>query len=465
MTARRTFLLWLTLLFAVFTVALAVMDPWNAFAAFIEPLCIASMLFMMVFAFLRRGGIKGSILPVMLWIGLLAGLTLRAFVFLTFNTPSESLGFDLFAGQALLNGLNPYAYSADELLGGGLRVGEAALERGRAMVAGSPDLQRWLQQIEPAQTRTDTPMLALPLLVAAQAMTPDQALGWYGVLLISDVLSLSLLFLLLRRLRYAPGWVLLFWVNPVWMIALFVPGSSMVLLGPILLLALWASISERSALTGVLLALATMMNVWIAALLPLLLRSAGRRPLAWRRAAYGLVGFVLIAGLLWGIHAVFGAPLHWFGGLTALGAASGTQPGTLFLLGEGGLIEGFGLLAQPLWMLALAGLGVVLALPPLPDQAQRALRLSFIGFMAFFLTLQVQPQALLALIVVLPLTRSPVLVLASGFGLLVTALAGQNWSLIGLSPELTARLLLGIVIGLLFGAAWYASIRRNQALE
>ena len=44
-----------------------------------------------------------------------------------------------------------------------------------------------------------------------------------------------------------------------------------------------------------LLAIAAALNFWLAALLALLLRSAGRRPSAWRRAAYGLVGFVLMS--------------------------------------------------------------------------------------------------------------------------------------------------------------------------
>ena len=465
MTTRRTILLWFTLFFALFAVILAIIDPWNAFTERTGLLCLSALLFLMAFAFLRRGSPAGAPLPIMLWIGLVVGLTLRAFILWTAEAPSPGLGFDLFSGQAILNGLNPYAYTAEELLGGGLRVGEPALERGRDLIAGSPTLEAWLKQISPTQTHTDTPMLALPLLVAAQSLTGDQSLGWFVILLCSDLLTLGLLFLLLRRLRYAQGWALLFWLNPIWLTALFLPGAPMILIGPLLLLALWASISERSALTGILLALAATLNFWLIALLPLLLRSAGRRPQAWRRAAYGLVGFILVAGLLWTVQALFGAPVHWFGGLTAMGEASGTQIGRLFMVDDTGLVSGLTRLATPLWLLALAGLAFLLAWPPLPDQAQRALRMSFIGFVALFLSAQDQPQALLALIVVLPLTRSPVLVLASGFGLLVSVLAGLNLSVAGLEPPLLARLSLGIVIGVLFGATWVASIRRNQALE
>jgi len=109
MTTRRTILLWLTLVFAVFAVILAVIDPWKAFTELTGLLCLSSLLFLMAFAFLRRGTLSGAPLPVMLWIGLGVGLTLRAFIVWAVEAPSPGLGFDLFSGQAVLSGLNPYA--------------------------------------------------------------------------------------------------------------------------------------------------------------------------------------------------------------------------------------------------------------------------------------------------------------------------------------------------------------------
>ena len=103
-------------------------------------LCASSLLFLVAFTFARKDEASGATLPLILWFGLACGLGLRVLAVLTNTEPSVGLGFDLFAGQAALAGLNPYAYSAEELLGGGLRVGEAALERSRSLVAGSPDL-------------------------------------------------------------------------------------------------------------------------------------------------------------------------------------------------------------------------------------------------------------------------------------------------------------------------------------
>jgi len=317
-------------------------------------LCTAALLFLVAFTFARKDARGGTTLPLILWFGLAGGLGLRALAYLANTAPSAGLGFDLFAGQAVLQGLNPYAYSAEALLGGGLRVGEAALERSRDLVAGSPQLNQWLTQVTPAETKVNTALLTLPFLALSQVLTPGSPQAWYGILLASDACTLALLFLLLRRLRRPLGWALLFWVNPIWLFAVFLPGASMALLGPLLLLAVWASISERSALAGFLLALAAAFNVWLAALLALFLRSAGRRPSAWRRAAYGLVGFILISALLWSLHLAFGAQGHWFGGLTAA-PVSGIDPLGYLLPQDGssGWVAGFARLVPSLFLVAL----------------------------------------------------------------------------------------------------------------
>ena len=180
-------------------------------------LCTAALLFLVAFTFARKDARGGTTLPLILWFGLAGGLGLRALAYLANTAPSAGLGFDLFAGQAVLQGLNPYAYSAEALLGGGLRVGEAALERSRDLVAGSPQLTQWLTQVTPAETKVNTALLTLPFLALSQVLTPGSPQAWYGILLASDACTLALLFLLLRRLRRPLGWALLFWVNPIWL--------------------------------------------------------------------------------------------------------------------------------------------------------------------------------------------------------------------------------------------------------
>ena len=465
MASPREILLIVTLVLSVTATFIALMAPLDPNQPLATALVAGALMLLAAYAYARKNTAAGPVLTLLLWIGLLGGLTLRALSFWPEAAVFMSLGFDLFSGQALLNGWNPYLFTADELLGGGLRVGDAALERARGGIAASPPLSEWLAQVAPTDARPSTPLLTLPFLALAQQLTPGGALGWYGILLISDLVTLGLLAVLLLRTGVALGWLLLFWLNPIWLTGVFAPAAPLALLGPVILLALWASISERAALLGLLLAVAAALNLWLAALLPLFLRSAGRRPLAWRRAAYGLVGFVLVFGMLLGLHLAFGAPLHWFGGLSVSGPAAGTSVGQLFAIDAEGLIGGLSRFAAVVWVMMLIASGLALAWPPLPDQAQRTIRAGLLGFLAFFLTTQMQPQGLLVLVIVLPLARSPALVLAAGFGTLVTALSSLSPALAGLSPEMTARLGVGLVLIALFVFAWFTSVRRDQALE
>lgn len=473
MSVRREILLAFSLMALLTAVFVASIAPFGGTGGFDEALAVTALMLMAIFVLVRRNAANGPLLSALLWIGAVGGLTLRVWIFLAQPTASIGLGLDLFAGEALLQGMNPYAFTVGEMLGSGLRVGDAELERARAIVAQSPTLTGWLTQALSARdlspSRIDTPLLALPFLALSQVMTPGAATGWFGILLASDLLTFGLLLLLLRRLRLAMGWVLLFWVNPVWLLDVYGLAAPLGLVAPVILLALWASISERAALTGLLLAVATALNLWLAGMLAVFLRTAGRRPGAWRRAAYGLVGFVLVFGILALLHRAFGAPLYWFGALTVTGEASGSGIGRVFALEPGGLIPGASRLAAPLWVLLVGTGALLMAWPPLPDQAQRTIRVGILGFLAFYLTTQTQAQGLLVLVVLAPLIRSSALVLAAGLGTIVAALipviTSLNLSLLSLSPEMLARLVAGVIIGLFFVITWIASVRRNQPIE
>ncbi|MAV47854.1 MAG: hypothetical protein CBC49_009525 [Alphaproteobacteria bacterium TMED89] len=470
MMNSREIWLAITLIFALVTAFAAFLTPFGWQGLSHDAVIASALVLLAAYAFARRNAQKRPFLALVLWIGVVGGLTLRALIFVTEITPSTSLGLDLFAGQAVLSGFNPYAYSAAEFLGEGMRVGAADLEHARTVIASSPVMAGWLVPASLSDLPIDTPLLALPLLAAAQYLTPDSAWGWFAVLLASDALTFALILILLARMRFDRGWVLLFWVNPIWLGSVYGAGAPVALVAPLVLLALWAGISERSALAGMVLGLAAALNLWIAALLALVLRSAGRRPSAWRRAAYGIVGFGLVLGMVGALHLAFGVPLRWFGALTGTGSLdTATQASALFALETDGvnraLIGGLSRFAEVAWLGLLVAGGLVLALPPLPNQAQRAIRISILGFVAFFLTTQSQPQGLLVLIPLLPLTRSPVLVLAAGFGTLVSLLAGFGFTLANLSPEILARLVVATVLGLMVVAAWLVSVRRKQPLE
>ena len=456
MSTTRLVLLWSSLTAAVLTTLLQLWSPLPLVEKIAPYLGLAGLLSLVCYVLVRRNAPKGVMLPALLWAGLMAGLGLRVLAYVLTTDIPDRLGLDLYSGRAILEGLNPYAYRVGEVLGGGLRVGDADLEQMRTLAAGSAAITSWLTPFAQGEITPTTPLLALPFLSISQALTPETSQAWFALLLVADVLTLALLFVLMRMVGRAPGWALLFWVNPVWLVSAFAQGSPFVLLAPLVALVFWAAVSERSALAGIILAWAAGFSLWLAFLLPLTLRTAGRRPSAWRRSAYGLVGFIMMGAGLWALHLFFGAPIHWFG----TQALAQQQPGLLFA-------ELFGLNRFDLILWGLLGLvlSALTAWPSLPDQAQRAARAGALGFALLVLTGLNEPLALAAAVVLLPLARSPALVLASGFGLLLAVVPPLQASLWGQPFDRLATLLLGIVILLWMLWAALASFRRNRALE
>lgn len=495
----RRLSLWLSLLGSVLvTLAVLLLHASGSGSGTLESVLLSLAVVLLAgFALSVRwkGEMSGRAGVVLLALMLLAGTMLRLLSAASGGTewlqlsifagrgPSPELGLDLYAGRALLAGLNPFKFSVQELMGGGLRVADTGLEAARTLVGSSEALSQWVGSVAQAEIRAGVgldishrpaaSLPALPLLAAAQVLTPNAAMGWFGLLIVSDSLALGLLVVLMRRMRVPLHWAALFWVNPLWLVAGFGAGSCLVLIAPLVLLALWASVSERAALTGFLLALCVGFSLWIAALLPLLLRSAGRRPAAWRRAAYGVVGFALLIGIIRLGQRLLGGDWTGFSSAPVLPQDKAANGGlALFLLADTGLLGGATRWAAVGWGLLVLVAGGLLALPPLPDQAQRSIRAGILGVAALFLSSLIHPAALLPVLVLLPLTRAPALVLGAGLGVLVSALTALLLTLgvapqpeAGIAASTAARLVVGLVIGLLFVAAWLASVRRNQTLE
>ena len=134
-------------------------------------------------------------------------------------------------------------------------------------------------------------------------------------------------------------------------------------------------------------------------------------------------------------------------------------------------------MGQLLWVILGLGLGVLVALPPLPDQTQRAARALVLGFILLLTSGLTEPLALVALIPLLPLVPVPAAVLATGFGLIAAVVlalmaglsrvltGGAELSLWGQPLALLLTLVLGLMILIWLLTAARASFRRNHALE
>jgi alpha-1,6-mannosyltransferase len=103
-------------------------------------------------------------------------------------------------------------------------------------------------------------------------LSPAHVVAMKAVILLADVVSIGLLVLLLGRLGLPPSYVLIYAWQPLVIVELGISGHLDGLMLPFVLLALFWMTAQRPALTGVALALATLIKLYPALLLPVFLQ-------------------------------------------------------------------------------------------------------------------------------------------------------------------------------------------------
>ena len=103
-------------------------------------------------------------------------------------------------------------------------------------------------------------------------ISPGQVVAMKAVILLADVASIGLLVRLLRRLGQPPSYVLIYAWQPLVVVELGISGHLDGLMLPFVLLAFFWMMAPRPALTGLSLAVATLIKLYPALLLPALLR-------------------------------------------------------------------------------------------------------------------------------------------------------------------------------------------------
>ncbi|MCB9089024.1 MAG: DUF2029 domain-containing protein [Calditrichae bacterium] len=196
---------------------------------------------------------------------LLSGALLRGMMF--FSTPILEVDFHRYFwdGAMTANGHNPYQYSPEQILRADPAVPEAVLVLGAAA-------ESTLERINHAYLRTIYPPPVQGAFALAYFLAPMQLNAWRAVLLLFDLATLLLLFLLLRYLQLSPLWICIYWLNPLLLKEIFNSGHMDVLIFPFLLGAIYASLRRRPYLAAGALALAAGVKLWPALLLPLILR-------------------------------------------------------------------------------------------------------------------------------------------------------------------------------------------------
>jgi alpha-1,6-mannosyltransferase len=169
----------------------------------------------------------------------------------------------LWDGGMLANGFNAYELSPADVLSG--QVPSSIL-----LLAYYAD--GLVEQINYPYLKTIYPPLAESIFAAAHILGEWSLSSWRAVLLVFDLVSLGLLFLLLKELNKSALWVALYWWNPL-VIQMFFNAAHMdALLIPFLLAALLFAIRLRPYVSSGFVALAVGIKLWPFLLLPGLLR-------------------------------------------------------------------------------------------------------------------------------------------------------------------------------------------------
>lgn len=275
------------------------------------------------------------------------GLALRLMMMI----PEPILEIDytryLWDGAVINAGFSPYGWSPGEIISG---AGPEALSRLAKASSGVID------EINYPQLTTIYPPAAEFIFAVTNWIRPWDLMVWRLVILAFEMATLALLHAVLVQLGRPPHWLILYWWNPVVIMAFSNAAHMDAILLPALLGATLFAIRARGSLAAVCLALAAAVKLWPLLLLPTLTRS----PRA--AALFALVATVLLWPFISQAFQTDAGQTDT--GLRAYGG-SWERNAALFHALLGGLrsvLDGFGLFALDAGRILRAAVGVAVVM-------------------------------------------------------------------------------------------------------
>jgi len=221
------------------------------------------------------------------WVFLL-GLFMRLLFFGSTPIQEDDFYRYLWDGGVVTKGLNPYRYAPRDIMDN--RTGDIPDE----LVQLGAEVPTILERINYPWLRTIYPPVSQALFALAHMIRPWSLDAWRFVLLVLDLFTLSLLFVVLRRLKFPLIGLVIYWWNPLLIKEIYNSGHMDVLLFPLLLGSFLLTIQGRVVWASGILGLAVGVKFWPAILLPVVLRSVLKEP---RRLLPALLVFALTSGL------------------------------------------------------------------------------------------------------------------------------------------------------------------------
>lgn len=199
----------------------------------------------------------------LLWI-ISVGVALR--LLMVFSTPmleDDYLRY-LWDGAVTANGINPYEYSPEEIIQNTAAPSELAYLKGESgeIIGG----------INHPHLRTIYPPLAEAFFAASYLIKPWSTTVWKIILMVSDLVTLALIFYAFRLERLPLIGLIIYWWNPLLIKEIFNSGHLDVLVFPFALGAIILASRSRHTRSALSLAAGIGIKLWPAFLLPVILR-------------------------------------------------------------------------------------------------------------------------------------------------------------------------------------------------
>ncbi len=193
----------------------------------------------------------------------------------------------LWDGAVTANGINPYEYSPEEVLGGtGIptELSELAEESGEI-----------IHGINHPEVRTIYPPIAQAFFALSYWLDSWSLISWKLILIVFDLATLSLIFNALGILKLPSSYLIIYWWNPLLLKEIFNSAHLDVLVFPFVLSATIMASQNRYIRSTVTLIIGMGIKLWPVFLLPILLRPIISKP---KELLSALVVAVISIGVL-----------------------------------------------------------------------------------------------------------------------------------------------------------------------
>jgi len=217
------------------------------------------------------------------------GLAMRMPMFVSTPILEDDHYRYLWDGGVLANGFNPYRFSPRDVTQGAF--------------PGIPDKLRQLaKDASPVPERINYPYLRTiypPVVQVAFALghllAPWSLFAWRALLLVCDGGTLLMVIYVLRKWRFPPAGLVVYWWNPLLVKEIYNSGHMDVLLFPLLLGSLIFALEKRPVYACAALGVAVGVKFWPAILVPVILRSGlrDRMQLLFGALLFGFIAVML----------------------------------------------------------------------------------------------------------------------------------------------------------------------------